>query len=1526
MAVKILATRGTEAQIQAVSSASQRQGQIAYATDTKEFYVSDGTQFNKITDLESNGNFYVDGNVGIGTTSPSSKLHLLSTTHSTFLDNGILLDVDSSDEGEPAIAFRNQSDMGSNYWIAGINNGGQNLDFAYGTVFTSANTNVRFTSDGNVGIGTINPASKLTVNGGNIRRTHDANNYSQMGAGSEGGFINGYSGNSEKFIIRSYASNGVQAFFAAGNVGIGTTSPSVGLHVYSTSGIRSESAGNASVQIMRSDNVQYSALLRYYSGNSEKWVAGLSDAGDFTGSTGEEYIIGTLKSNPLVVLKNNGNLGIGTTSPNALLELKSSSTTDFLKLTSVNSGANPIKIIFEKSAAEQGVIEYNRNGDLEIYNTDNDGGVLISGSGSATADMYINHSGNVGIGTTSAGRKLTIAGTDNLLFLDSSGNSYLTIDRSATNRRSALVFSTAGDGTSNIPNNINWALGSADSDEVGDGTGFFINTNTSATSAKLFITSTGNVGIGTTSPARLLHVDGSSGARISYESANMDLFYYGIEFNRQSNYLRPTTNSGKSLYIGSGSQNYTWGTVYLDAAVVQFRNSSSEPLMRFDSSTGRLGIGTTSPSEKLHISSGGNIRVDGSEIYITQASSSRKPVRLHQASYKGAITLQRDGVDNVHISSDLAFQGHTYFNGLNTNVGIGTATPSEKLEIGTDGGGENKLRINSDVATKYLQFESLGNLSRIKATNAQNLLLESTGAGGYITFNANSAERMRILYNGNVGIGTTSPLAKLHVEGTGALLDLANNASGNTYLRFKDGTGNKFALRHMVSADYLGVYDYNEGSDTLVITGSNVGIGTTSPTEKLHVNGNLKFMGSRSIGTTASADDLSILPERDLNLGTQASDNVYIGRGTTWAGKVVIQANAANTMVVTDNKVGIGTTSPSSPLTVAGRVDFQNDLRLRGTDSASNQGVTRFFVDSSNRFHIDTANDGNNNFVIDSVGKVGIGTTNPYATLTVAGNITQTDNSYLISTRKITARGAEGLALYNNGGQGIDIKDNNNVIVTSGNVGIGTTSPTSTLHVAGTARIHSAANGAYGTLTLGSINDIVGDVTYIDFKNNGSSWMRIINGNVGIGTTNPTSKFHVEGTSKFVGQGTWSMRMENNVSSGQAELALWTVTDAYAQSENFSLVATPHPNISSRPIWYFQASGDGWRDMTLQRYGGRVGIRTLNPSANLTVQGSGTTTGKTFLAQNSNASALFTILDSGKVGIGTTSPSTKFHVDGNIRVGDANDVIYTNKLHGLSIGDLTLYTSGNTLLTQTGNVGIGTTSPSATLDIENANGVTIDINSSSGDGQFRFQDEGVTKWAIGRDNTQQNFVFSNTAGLGSDPVLVLEHGTGNVDLTGNLTVTKSSATIKVIETGGGDVRMTAGGATGYIGTYNNNSLQLVQNGSVALFVDTSRNVGIGTTSPTSALQVVGRTKTSELHASNGNAIYTNQGSIAMGTSQVDASAVLNIVSTTKGVLFPRMTETQRTAISSPATGLIVYQTDSTEGLYIYKSTGWTQII
>ena len=58
----------------------------------------------------------------------------------------------------------------------------------------------------------------------------------------------------------------------------------------------------------------------------------------------------------------------------------------------------------------------------------------------------------------------------------------------------------------------------------------------------------------------------------------------------------------------------------------------------------------------------------------------------------------------------------------------------------------------------------------------------------------------------------------------------------------------------------------------------------------------------------------------------------------------------------------------------------------------------------------------------------------------------------------------------------------------------------------------------------------------------------------------------------------------------------------------------------------------------------------------------------------------------------------------------------------------------------------------------------------------------------------------------------------------------------------------------------------------------------------------------------------------------DGSAMLDVSSTTKGFLTPRMTLTERNAIASPATGLLIYQTDNTPGFYYYNGTAWVQSV
>ncbi|MEO8712324.1 MAG: hypothetical protein ABI405_09390, partial [Parafilimonas sp.] len=83
--------------------------------------------------------------------------------------------------------------------------------------------------------------------------------------------------------------------------------------------------------------------------------------------------------------------------------------------------------------------------------------------------------------------------------------------------------------------------------------------------------------------------------------------------------------------------------------------------------------------------------------------------------------------------------------------------------------------------------------------------------------------------------------------------------------------------------------------------------------------------------------------------------------------------------------------------------------------------------------------------------------------------------------------------------------------------------------------------------------------------------------------------------------------------------------------------------------------------------------------------------------------------------------------------------------------------------------------------------------------------------------------------------------------------------------------------------------------------------------------------TVSLQTANAQNTFPASGSVGIGTSTPDASSLLEVKSTTKGVLIPRMTKTQRNAIASPVSGLLIYQTNSGAGFYYYTTSGWKSL-
>ena len=195
------------------------------------------------------------------------------------------------------------------------------------------------------------------------------------------------------------------------------------------------------------------------------------------------------------------------------------------------------------------------------------------------------------------------------------------------------------------------------------------------------------------------------------------------------------------------------------------------------------------------------------------------------------------------------------------------------------------------------------------------------------------------------------------------------------------------------------------------------------------------------------------------------------------------------------------------------------------------------------------------------------------------------------------------------------------------------------------------------------------------------------------------------------------------------------------------------------------------------------------------------------------------------------------------------------------------------------------------------------------------------------DSSEVNFTVSAGASV---TAALIDGSIANARLVNDsLTFAGTAGTDSVVELGGTLTFASSDGSAVITSTAGTDTIDITVDGSV-----TSQNIYNTDGQQTDASRVYD-INTGVLNFIKGsinlnNALYVDETSASVhiggGANAPEATAVLEVNSTTKGFLFPRMTSAQRLAIGSPATGLMVYQTDGREGVYIFKSFGWVQVI
>ena len=760
---------------------------------------------------------------------------------------------------------------------------------------------------------------------------------------------------------------------------------------------------------------------------------------------------------------------------------------------------------------------------------------------------------------------------------------------------------------------------------------------------------------------------------------------------------------GNNAFIVNSTGNVVTGTWQGDVITETFGGTNQNTY-----ATGDILYSSASNTlAKRSIGSPGQILIvsGGLPVWGQATSSAIAADSLDWSEFTDTMTL--DATTTIAMSNvSLNFNSSTlYIDGVNGGVGIGTTTPSYLLHVwGSAGFG------TSTTPTLYVDSG-----------------------------------------NGRVGIGTVSPVYNLEVQNTGdavIFLEADTDDSGETdnpFIKFsQDGaifqsilgivgnTGkdpeNVNYTDAISNATLLGVLDANAlqlGTDdnvrVTIESGGNVGIGTSTPAYKLDIYASDPSM---RVYATTNSRGIRIYPS-NLTIEAETNNSLYLNRYST--GNIFLGIGGGD--------VGIATTTPSYPLHVWGSAAF-------GTST-----TPTLFVDSSQDM-------------------VGIGTANPGNTLDVNGKIlaTNLDVSTETETRRLTLSNDEGSALTSftrpiiystSGGDSYPFDGAGNLVISprlsganrdiiflsdsagsdiamvikeAGNVGIGTTTPATSLHVSGagaeifrlernTSQINDWAfrisDSAISGVTSASlqIHPVTSDADFYISPTTGANTIGLLvkgtSGNVGIATTSPRYLLDVWG-----------------------DVALGTTTDTntpvlYVDSGDSNVgVGTTVPTAKTHILQ--TAAADAFRvddessDTTPFKItdSGKVNVRvvtTNTSSANLDVSGS--TAGEDSLrlrgGDNEETFTSNQIVMSFGGGVNYTHAIKTRHRS-NADVGnyidfylwdsgvDATQDIGTKRV-------LSLQGTGNVLI-ENGNVGIATTTPDRKLTVQGGGSVC-----SSGD-------------------------------------------------------------------------------------------------------------------------------------------------------------------------------------------------------------------